>query len=156
MSAAGRGYVAHLVALFLALAGLLAGAPASGQDQTGPIEARASDAIIGWIKAVASGEPQRIAAVIAPEFQIVRADGSTYGAPGYLKSQLPIIAAIPHVENLVVTTAGDIVVASYTINVNQTRDGVVVEADAPRLTVFRIDGEKWLVVAHGNFAALEE
>ena len=114
------------------------------------------EAVRAWIGAVMSGDPDTIRAVLAPEFQIMRADGSGYDAAGYPASQLPIIAAMPDIQNLVATTHGDILVARYFIDVNETRDGKVVEADAPRLTVFRKSGDTWLVVAHGNFAALEE
>jgi hypothetical protein len=45
-------------------------------------------------------------------------------------------------------------VTRYVAKVRETRDGKVVETTAPRLTVFRKDGDKWLAVAHGNFAEL--
>jgi ketosteroid isomerase-like protein len=63
---------------------------------------------------------------------------------------------MPAIEKLNVTADGDIAVAAYVVNVDQTRDGSLVEAYAPRLSVLRKDGDRWLMVAHGNFAALEQ
>lgn len=115
-----------------------------------------AEAVRTYLRAVMSGDPDTIRAVLAPEFQIMRADGSGYDAAGYVASELPIIAAMPDIQNLVATREGDILVTRYFIDVNETRDGKVVESNAPRLTVFRKSGDRWLVVAHGNFAALEE
>jgi ketosteroid isomerase-like protein len=84
----------------------------------------------------------------------MRADGSNYDAKGLPDSILPIISEMPSIEKLNVTAEGDLAVATYFVNVDQTRDGVLVEAYAPRLSVFRKDGERWLMVAHSNFAAL--
>ena len=63
---------------------------------------------------------------------------------------------MPAIEKLNVTAEGDIAVAAYVINVDETIDGVLAEAYAPRLSVFRKSGDGWLLVAHGNFAALEQ
>jgi len=93
--------------------------------------------------------------VLAPEFQMMRADGSGYDKKGYLGSALPKVAAIPEFSKSSITEKGDVLVARYFVTVNETRDGKKVQAHAPRLTVFRRDAGKWLVVAHGNFATLE-
>ena len=58
-------------------------------------EAEARKAVNSWLGAVASGEKERIGSVLAPEFQIARADGSAYGAAEYLESGLPKIADSP-------------------------------------------------------------
>ena len=113
-------------------------------------------AIEGFFGALMSGEPDTVAATLAPEFQILRADGSNYDAKDYPNSVLPIIAEMPAIEKLDVTGAGDIAVATYVVNVDSTRDGSLVEAYAPRLSVFRKDGDRWLGAAHGNFAALDQ
>ncbi len=47
-------------------------------------------------------------------------------------------------------------VVRYTLIVAETVGGVTVERHAPRITVFRREGETWLVVAHANFARLEQ
>jgi hypothetical protein len=116
-----------------------------------------TEAVRAWFGALLTADPAQIRPLLAPDFQIIRADGSGYDLEGFLASELPIIAAVPDIENLVATTSGDTMVTRYFVNINSTRDGKVVEAYAPRLTVFRKDATgQWLLVAHGNFAALEE
>ncbi len=151
-------------ALFVLFAVMLYGAggaflssvvPADAQSEPVDLQAEATAAIQSFIGAVISGEPAKVAATLAPEFQILRANGSRYDAKSYPDSDLPIIAEMPDIQKLVVTATGDSMVTTYVINVNETLDGSVVESYAPRMTVFRKQGGKWLVVAHGNFAGLE-
>jgi len=120
------------------------------------LQVEVRQAIEGFFGALMTGEPDKVAAVLAPEFQIMRADGSTHDAAGYANSVLPIISEMPSIEKLTVTAHGDIAVSAYYVNVDQTRDGALVEAYAPRLTVFRKDAGAWLMIAHGNFAAVDQ
>lgn len=130
--------------------------PAGSASSPEPVDLQAEvrGAIEGFFGALMTGESDKVAAVLAPEFQILRSDGSNYDAKGYPDSTLPIISEMPDVEKLVVTAEGDIAVATYVINVDETIDGSLVQAYAPRLSVFRKDGDAWLLVAHGNFAAI--
>ena len=59
-------------------------------------------------------------------------------------------------EVLVGSRHGDLLVTRYYVTVNETRDGGTVQTHAPRLTVFRQEAGRWLVVAHANFAALDK
>jgi len=118
------------------------------------VEVEVRQAIEGFFAAIMTGEPDKVAAVLAPEFQIMRADGSSYDAAGYAGSSLPVFAQMPEIEKLTVTAHGDIAIAAYFVEAGQTRDGVEVEAYAPRISVFRNDGGRWLLAAHGNFAAI--
>jgi hypothetical protein len=143
------------IVLSLALVGLLTGFGAT-QSQASDVEAEARQALDRFFGAVMSGDAGQLQDVLAPEFQIQRANGSRYDAASYPASVLPVIAKMPGVEKLVVTSADDIVVTSYVIVVNETLDGALVESHAPRLTVFRKIGEQWRVVAHGNFSAIRQ
>src|SRR4051794_11523613 len=58
--------------------------------------------------AVVAGTPDALAAVLAPEYQVVRADGSGYDKEGYLKSALPKVAAVPEFTDVSVTGSGDL------------------------------------------------
>ena len=129
---------------------------ATGSGEPVDLQVEIRQAIEGYFGAIMTGEPDKVAATLAPEFQLLRADGSNYDAKGFPDSILPIISEMPAIEKLNVTAEGAIAVAAYYVNVDQTRDGVLVEAYAPRLSVFRKDGDRWLMVAHGNFAALEQ
>jgi ketosteroid isomerase-like protein len=115
----------------------------------------AASALNTWWGALVAGTPEALAPVLAPEFQAMRANGSGYDKAGYLASSLPKVAAMPQFAEMTATEQGDHLIIRYFVTVNETRDGKAVQAYAPRLTVFRKEGDRWLVVAHGNFAALE-
>ena len=119
------------------------------------VAAQAKLAIEAYVDAVYKRDPAVLDTILAPEFQVMRADGTTYDKPGYLASALPVIEAPPKIENLVVTGSAENLVAHYILIAKQTRDGVAIQTKAPRLSVFRKEGDKYLLVAHANFAALE-
>ena len=119
------------------------------------LEALAKPAIDAWLNAVFKRDPALLDAVLAPEFQLLRADATAYDKAGYIASSLPVIDEMPQVEDLVVTGSAELFVTRYLLIAKQTRDGVAVQITAPRLSVFRKDGDKYLIVAHANFAALE-
>jgi hypothetical protein len=98
--------------------------------------------------------PEVVDKVLAPEFQVMREDGSSDDKRDYIATGIPHVAAIPEISRIAVTGHGNVMVTRYVAKVRETRDGKVVEKTAPRLTVFRKDGDKWLAVAHGNFAEL--
>ncbi len=127
---------------------------ATADTEPGNVQVEVRQAIEDFFGALMTGEPDKVAATLAPEFQILRADGSTHDAAGYPTSILPIIAQMPEISKLKVTVNGDVAVAVYYIDADQTRDGSLIEAYAPRLSVFQnVDG-KWLLAAHGNFATV--
>ncbi len=127
----------------------------------GVTRARAADvhsegmgAVTAWVAAVTSGDKDAVAAILAPEFQIVRDNGVAYDRDQYLASDLPRIATPPPISDLVATGEGDVMVVRYVLTIDATVGGAPMQARAPRLTVFRRDGDKWLVSAHANFAAI--
>lgn len=118
------------------------------------LQDEATGAVTAWVAAVTSGDKSAVAALLAPEFQIVRDNGVAYDRAQYLAGDLPKIAAAPPVSDLVASGAGDVMVARYVLTIDATVGGAPMQARAPRLTVFRhVDG-KWLVSAHANFAAI--
>jgi ketosteroid isomerase-like protein len=123
------------------------------QDQRDAEGLRATEA---WLATLVKGEPAGVAAVLAPEFQIVRSDGSAYSKDEYVNGGKARIATQPKIEKLVATGFGDHLVVRYMLTVDETIDGKPVEAHAPRLSVFRKDGDSWLLVAHSNFAKVEQ
>ncbi|MGV8839981.1 MAG: nuclear transport factor 2 family protein [Bauldia sp.] len=133
-----------------ALAGVTA-APVAAQVTNAEAEA----AVMVWLNAIIAG-PAALETVLAPEFQIQRADGNGLDRAGYIGGGAAVITEIHGIENLVVTTHDDLMVVRYSLIVAETVGGVTVEREAPRLTVFRREGETWLVVAHANFARLDQ
>jgi ketosteroid isomerase-like protein len=138
--------VASLVSLILMLA---AGAAAADEN----LEETARAALVAFTAAVVSG-PDAVAPLLAPEYQIMRANGVGYDRSGYIANVKAVEAApdFSH-EDLVVTAADDVMVVRYFLTINEIIEGSPVSRRAPRLTVFRkIDGD-WKVVSHANFGA---
>lgn len=46
-------------------------------------------------------------------------------------------------------------VVRYVISLKASAEGKLMQRNAPRLTVFRRDQDRWRVVAHANFAHLQ-
>lgn len=121
------------------------------------LKAKAHDLMIAFTEAVASRDQARLAEVLAPEYQIVRANGTTFDRDGYIGANAGgvKITSLPEYENIVATEGGDVLVVSSVLTIEETIDGQPVTKRAPRLTVFRrIDGH-WRVSAHANFARPE-
>ena len=116
-------------------------------------EAQALEALNPWADALFSGDPAAIERVLAPEYQIVRSDGTGYGKEDYL-CVLPKQTVRSQFHDIVATAHGDIMVIRYIIVTEQTIENQVVEAVSPRLSVFRREGDTWLIAAHANFAKL--
>jgi hypothetical protein len=139
----------------LALAGfsvLAAGAsPAHAAEAL--TEQAARTALDPWIKAIFSGDPAQVDAVLAPEYQILRADGTGHDKAGYLKA-LPKHHTPSEFSEIIATGNDSLMVIRYRIETDQTVDGKTVKGVSPRLSVFRKDGDRWLLSAHANFAPL--
>lgn len=139
--------------------GLLAGfagaalvaAPASSGAAVG--EAEATAAIMAWLGALASHDPATVEKVLAPEFQILRSDGSGFDRASYL-GNLPKFNGKPEIQDLAFSSGGELLVARYNLRLAQKIGDKPVQALAPRLSVLRRDGAGWLMVAHANFAQI--
>lgn len=140
----------------VALAGISAlaagAAGAAATDKIPPEEAL--KALDPWADALLTGDPAVIEKVLAPEFQILRSDGSGHDKASYLKS-LPRQRVRSKFSDIVATGTADVMVLRYHIDTDQTIDGKEVKGISPRLSVFRKDGDRWLISAHANFAALK-
>lgn len=144
-----RNMVLGLVAGMSGLAALSQAAVADAAVS----ETEAQAAIDAWLGALFTEDPAKVDAVLAPEFQILRSDGQRYDKVSYLKA-LPKYKKQPTTSDLKVTGHGAVMVASYTVTTDQTVDGQPVAAVAPRLSVFHKERDRWLIVAHANFARI--
>jgi hypothetical protein len=124
---------------------------ASADEAANMNEARA--ALATFMSAIASGERASLEAVLAPEYQIMRSNGVGFDRTGYVEKGAPSVKVLSpsRPEDIVVTRNGDIMVARYFLVVDQTIAGERTERRAPRLTVFRRHGDRWIVTAHSNF-----
>ena len=138
-----------------ALAGLsvLAMRMASAAEAEAISPEQALKALDPWADALFSGDPAKVQEVLAPEYQIVRSDGTGYDKQSYMKT-LPKQKVRSKFSEIVATGAGEIMVLRYRIETDQVIEGKEVKGLGPRLSVFRRDGERWLMSAHANFSAM--
>jgi ketosteroid isomerase-like protein len=142
------------LALGLVLAGTasaLAGGMAQAQAEVS--EADALEALDPWADALFTGDPAVVAEVLAEEFQVLRSNGGGHDKAGYLKA-LPKQTTRSKFSDIVATGNGETLVIRYKIEIEQTIDGTPVNGIAPRLSVFRKEAGRWLIIAHANFAQL--
>lgn len=135
---------------------VVAAAPvmAGSRAQAAPVgEDEALAALLPWIEAVADGDPAAVARLLAPEFQILRADGVGYDKAAYLAA-LPEHRLMPAVREVQATGDGASLVIRYSVTVDETVSGATMRGTAPRLSALRREGEAWLMVAHANFAPI--
>ncbi len=119
------------------------------------VTVQAGTALVRFFEAVASGDANRIRAVVSPDYQIQRSNGQGFTLKEYLSRTLPVLRTRPVMQDLIATSFSNTMVTRYKLKVNETIAGKTVEALAPRMTVFqRINGE-WRVAAHANFAAIK-
>ena len=116
-------------------------------------EAEATAAIMAWLGALASRDPATVEKVLAPEFQILRSDGSGYDRSNYL-GNLPNFTGKPAIQDLAFSASDGLLVTRYNLRLEQKIGDKPVQALAPRLSVLRREGAGWLMVAHANFAQI--
>ena len=128
---------------------------AGGWAEAAPVgESAALAALLPWIQAVAEGDRDAVGRLLAPEFQILRSDGTGYDKAGYLAA-LPQHLRMPEVRDVRAQGDGDLLVIRYAINADQIVGGQAMHGTAPRLSTLRREGEAWLMVAHANFARID-
>lgn len=115
------------------------------------------EVVTGWVSIISSADEEKIARTLAPEYQIQRAGGVGYDRDAYLAHGLPTISSDtpPRVEIVEVTGDEDLMVVRWALTIDATVEGGHITRQAPRLTVFRRENEKWMAVAHANFAVPE-
>jgi hypothetical protein len=140
------------LALGLILAGT-ASALAGGMAQAKVSEADALEALNPWADALFTGDPAVVDKVLAEEFQILRSNGVGHNKASYLKA-LPKQTTRSKFSDIIATGNSETLVIRYKIETKQTIDGTPVNGISPRLSVFRKEAGRWLMVAHANFAQL--
>ena len=61
---------------------------------------------------------------------------------------------MPEVSDVQATGHGNSLVLRYAVNVDALIHGKPVRCTAPRLSALRKSGDRWLMVAHANFARI--
>ena len=113
-------------------------------------EADALSALNPWADALFSGDPAQVAQVLAPEYQILRFDGTGLDRASYLKA-LPQQKKRSQFSAITATAGADIMVIRYMLDTDQVINGQIVQGVSPRLSVFRKIDNRWLISAHVAF-----
>ena len=140
-----------------AVAGLLAGATVLMLAETAEAkdapESDALKALDPWADALFSGDPKKVAAVLAEEYQIARSDGTGFDKAGYLQN-LPKQNKRNVFSDIHATRTGSTLVIRYLVDADQVINGKATTGKAPRISTFRDEGGKWLMASHANFTLL--
>ena len=99
----GLAFMAGIAALASTASASLSQIPVSTEEAQGAIDA--------FIDALVSGDPARIEAILAPEFQVLRGDGKSHDREAYLKA-LPTYKVRPSTSDLKVTSHESMLVVS--------------------------------------------
>lgn len=134
---------------------LAIGVPTSANASDAELVAEVREKLVEVFNALATGDPAKVAPLLAPEFQVVRSDGGGYGKEDYLAQSIPKIQGDPVFRDLIVTRNGDIVVVRLVLEIDEVIDGKQGSAQSPQLIVFRAGSTGWQVIAAGNFAKLQ-
>src|SRR5687768_3887687 len=105
----------------LALLGGAAGlafAPRPSMAQIQASETEALEALDPWADALFSGDPAQVEKVLAPEYQILRSDGSGYDKLSYLRA-LPIQKIRSKFSDIIATRGPETLVIRYRIETDQ-------------------------------------
>jgi hypothetical protein len=111
--------------------------------------ATATELVTAWLETLKSGES--VADLMAPNFEIQRADGSGANRNEYLANQ----AAVDDYtlsDTVIASQSGNTLSVRWSLQVSEEINGVQYDdVDAPRLTVFEWTGEAWQIVGYANF-----
>ena len=104
-----------------------------------------------WLGALQRSDSKAIAGFLAPNFQIQRADGTASNRSEYLANPAkvssftlgPEIVGLQHDDTLSVR---------WSVEIDEIIDGKPLsKGNAPRLTGFHWNGERWQIVTYANF-----
>lgn len=119
-------------------------------DQKG-LDALAANLVMGWMTTAGSGDAAAIEGALAPCFQRISFEGASdrAGEAQQLKTIAPRNAKV---SGIVATRAGDALVVTCLMSVEETVAGKTGESDAqPRLGVWTISGGSWQLLAWATF-----
>jgi hypothetical protein len=140
-----------LTVLVLALCAVPAFGAAKTPDQVLHTKASSGRALMtAYSNLLVAKDKAAIARLLSPAFQIQRADGSHASRAQYLAT-LPDLRAFSFADLTQARSNGIVTVrtaATATLFVN---GAMYNPKPAPQMTVFRWTGERWLLLAQGNF-----
>jgi len=113
--------------------------------------ASARTLVTEWLTALRDEDSDAIAAALAPNFQIQRADGSGTDRAGYLADPA-VVEEFRVADDITARQDGDTLTVRWSLEVSETIDGRQYDnVRAPRLTAFVWRDGRWKILAYGNF-----
>jgi hypothetical protein len=156
MSSSVTARAAGLLSLLAALALVLpacGGGSAEAPSLDDP-RAEATALLEGFFTALQQEDVDALDELLAPAFQVVRANGTVQDKPAYL-ADLPDLGEFS-LDSVQATVGEDELVVSYLLTVSESVEGTSQPVGpAPRLSVFEWRDGAWRLVAHANFGAIE-
>jgi hypothetical protein len=111
--------------------------------------ATATQLVTAWLETLQAGES--VADLMAPNFQIQRADGSSANRDEYL-AKPATVDDFTLGDTVVASQSGNTLSVLWSIKVTEEVNGVqYTDVEAPRLTVFEWTGDAWQIVGYANF-----
>ena len=149
-----RATIMSALALSAALA--VGVVPVSAQDSdVNALGAELVDEFIEILKQPDEAKRAGLEGFLANEFQIVRNSGARLDQAGYIANPATVFEV--EISDLVATEDAGVLVASYTLEVDEVIDGEAVRSVRPRLSVFHLgDDGRWRIAAHANFGAVPD
>ncbi len=159
-----RTYVSVIAAVGITLVMLVASACASDSDEASsdtttatavtapqladPV-ATATALVTTWLETLQAGES--VGNLMAPNFEIQRADGSSANREEYL-AKPATVDEFTLGDTVVASQSGNTLSVRWSIKVTEEINGVqYTDVEAPRLTVFEWTGDAWQIVGYANF-----
>lgn len=107
--------------------------------------------ITEWLDALQREDTAAIAAILAPNFQIQRADGTSADRAQYLEDPAQV-NGYEFGPEFVGLQDGDTLSVRWSVEIDEVVDGQPLSrGNAPRLTGFHWNGERWQIVTYANF-----
>jgi hypothetical protein len=111
--------------------------------------ATATELLTTWLETLKAGES--VADLLAPNFQIQRADGSAADRDQYLANPATV-SDYTFGETVVASQSGNTLSVRWSVKVTEVINGQeYIDIEAPRITAFEWTGDAWQIVAYGNF-----
>ena len=149
-----HGLLALLLALTttLALAACSSSSPAAAPKLADP-SATGRELVVAWLTALQQKDLASLDAQIAPNFQLQRADGSSSNKAEYLANPASV-DTYELGDTIVGLQSANTLTVRWAMKVAGQTNGVTVpNKEAPRLTGFEWNGERWQIITYANFNA---
>jgi ketosteroid isomerase-like protein len=153
-----RGAVALVVLASLVLAwtastsvAVAGAATSSAATKLKDPEATARKLVTAWLTALKEKDAAEIAASLAPNFQIERADGTGTDRAGYI-AKPAVVDTFTLGDDFTAIQSGDTLTVRWSVKVSeQIGDNQFRDVEAPRLTTFVWHKGRWKILSYANF-----